>query len=61
MEKRSSTVTLDLDEYVALILHFEKINAVERLLNSGAYVTIDDVGAILDIKMPKKTEVITNG
>ena len=61
MEKRSRTVTLDLDEYVALIIHFEKINAVERLLNSGAYVTIDDIGAILDIKMPKKAEVISNG
>lgn len=54
MEKRSSTVTLDLDEYVALIIHFEKINAVERLLNSGAYVTIDDIGAILDIKTQKR-------
>ena len=58
MKECSNTVTISVDDYAALIVHFEKINAVERLLNSGGYVTTEDIAAILDIKMPKTEESI---
>ena len=58
MEKRSSTVTLELDEYTALVMHFEKINAVERLLKGENYATVGEIAAILDIDTPKTEESI---
>ena len=54
MEECKNTVTLDRDEYGALMMHFEKINAVERFLNNNEYATVKEIAAILDIQMPKK-------
>ena len=52
MENRNIT----LEEYRELIKKAERISAAERLINSGGYVTVDDIAAILDIKRVKENE-----
>ena len=53
MKECSNTVTISVDDYAALIVHFEKINAVERFLNNNKYATVKEIASILDINIPK--------
>lgn len=47
-------VTILLCEYKSLVREGEKIAAVKRLVNSGEYVTIQDILAVLDIEREKR-------
>ena len=47
---------INLEEYAELVKKAERIAATERLINSGSYVTVDDIAAVLDIKRRKENE-----
>ena len=59
MKECNNTVTISVDDYAALIVHFEKINAVERFLNNNKYATVNEIASILDVKI--KTEENPDG
>ena len=48
------TITITLDEYVALERVCERVSAVERLLNGNDYVSLNEIAAVLDINIPRK-------
>ena len=45
-----NTVTISLMEYAALVRASESIEAVERLVNSGEYVTTETILAVLGVE-----------
>ena len=48
------TITITLDEYVALERVCERVAAVERLLNGNDYVSLEEIAAVLNINVPRK-------
>ena len=48
------TITITLDEYVALERVCERVSAVERLLNGDDYVSHNEIAAVLNINIPRK-------
>lgn len=52
MNEKSITITLD--EYVALERVCERVAAVERLLNGNDYVSLEEIAAVLNINVPRK-------
>jgi hypothetical protein len=56
MNEYNFTVSLTKEEYSELIAKAERIAAVQRLVDSGVYVSTDDIYAVLGIKIPAKTK-----
>lgn len=56
MNEYNFTVSLTKEEYSELIAKAERIAAVQRLVDSGVYVSTDDIYAVLGIKIPVKTK-----
>ena len=50
------TITITLDEYACFERACERIMAVERLLNSDDYVSLNEIAAVLDIDIPRKEQ-----
>lgn len=48
------TITITLDEYACFERACERIMAVERLLNSNDYVSLNEIAAVLDVNIPRK-------
>lgn len=52
-----------IDAYMHLVATAERVNAIQRLVDSGTYVSPTDIYSVLGIKVPAKTEskVAENG
>lgn len=49
-------IVITKEEYKGLVEKSERINAIQRLVDSGTYVSPTDIYSVLGIKVPAKTE-----
>lgn len=49
-------IEIPMGEYNELVRASERIAAFERLIASNAYITTQDIMAVLDVKQKKETE-----